>query len=464
MKTTLIFIASIFVLLSFQAVFAQTNKAKFSQGGVCNGSAIYLPKPEYPEEAKSRGIKGTVSVQILIDENGDVESAKALSNHPLLRKEAEKAALKTKFRQTFSSGKPVKISCVLVYNFSPKDYEKSDNENKNLGGNKNERPRICTGGLCNSRATYLPQPVYPKEAKEQNISGSVYVRVSIDEEGNVTSAETCSGHPLLREEAKKAALKAKFKQTKLSGVPVKVSCMLAYSFLPDKSEQTKQTEEPQRPYIEPPIISLGVVNDKAKVLPMPSLATTQPHGDGSIEVEIKIDLQKGKVISAMAFEGHPLIRATAVKMALQAEFEPTFTEFPTIYGKGTLIYKFEDFNGEVIKKDNSKPLVQVIKGGIINGMATYLPKPEYPEEAKRNCAGGTVEVLVLVYMANGKLISAKVISGNELLKESAQIAALKAKFSSPNIDGDKDVYIKGKLIYNFDSLVQCEKRESNSKN
>ena len=52
----------------------------------------------------------------------------------------------------------------------------------------------------------------------------------IDEEGNVISAESVSGHPLLRSSAVDAARQARFSPTKLSGQPVKVSGVLVYQF------------------------------------------------------------------------------------------------------------------------------------------------------------------------------------------------------------------------------------------
>ena len=135
----------------------------------------------------------------------------------------------------------------------------------------------------------------------------------------------------MREEARKVALKAKFKQTKLSDVPVKVSCMLAYTFLPEKTEQTEETPQP---YFEPPIISLGVINDKAKFLPMPTFTNTETKVGGTATVEVKVNLQTGEVISAMAISGNNFLRINAVKAAMLAKFEPVLKEFPTIYGKG----------------------------------------------------------------------------------------------------------------------------------
>lgn len=87
--------------------------------GVVNGSAISLPKPPYPPAAKAVRASGAVNVQVLIDENGNVVSANAVSGHPLLRQAAESAARNARFRPTLLSGQPVKVNGVIVYNFVP---------------------------------------------------------------------------------------------------------------------------------------------------------------------------------------------------------------------------------------------------------------------------------------------------------------------------------------------------------
>jgi len=87
-------------------------------GGVLNGAAIELPKPEYPEIAKRARALGTVTVEVVIDETGKVISARAASGPPLLRDVAVKAALRARFSPTKLSGQPVKISGLLNYNFS----------------------------------------------------------------------------------------------------------------------------------------------------------------------------------------------------------------------------------------------------------------------------------------------------------------------------------------------------------
>ncbi len=92
-------------------------EGKQISGGVLNGKAISLPKPPYPAAARAVGASGAVSVQVLINENGDVVSASAVSGHPLLRAAAAEAARGAKFSPTQLQGMPVKVSGIITYNF-----------------------------------------------------------------------------------------------------------------------------------------------------------------------------------------------------------------------------------------------------------------------------------------------------------------------------------------------------------
>ena len=86
-------------------------------GGVVNGKATSLPQPAYPPAARAVRASVAVNVQVLIDENGSVVSANAVSGHPLLRQAAEGAARRARFAPTKLSGQPVKVNGVIVYNF-----------------------------------------------------------------------------------------------------------------------------------------------------------------------------------------------------------------------------------------------------------------------------------------------------------------------------------------------------------
>ena len=83
-------------------------------GGVLNGRAIYLPQPQLPT---GDAPTGTVMVQVLIDEQGSVMTARAISGPQALHIAAVNAARLARFTQTLLMGEPVKVSGTLVYNF-----------------------------------------------------------------------------------------------------------------------------------------------------------------------------------------------------------------------------------------------------------------------------------------------------------------------------------------------------------
>jgi protein TonB len=67
--------------------------------------------------AKFARVQGKVLVQVLIDERGNVISAKAVSGPPLLVVDSQRAALQAKFSPTKMNGQPVKVSGMITYNF-----------------------------------------------------------------------------------------------------------------------------------------------------------------------------------------------------------------------------------------------------------------------------------------------------------------------------------------------------------
>ncbi len=96
-----------------------SSAGKTLSGGVLNGKAQTLAKPAYPPAARAVRATGAVSVQVLIDTNGEVFSAQAVSGHPLLRPATIPAACGSSFTPTLLEGQPVKVSGIITYNFVP---------------------------------------------------------------------------------------------------------------------------------------------------------------------------------------------------------------------------------------------------------------------------------------------------------------------------------------------------------
>jgi len=87
-------------------------------GGVLNGKAVSLPMPAYPDIAHRMHVTGVVQVDVVVDENGKVISARAMSGPNSLREVSVQAALRARFSPTKLSGQGVKVSGQINYNFT----------------------------------------------------------------------------------------------------------------------------------------------------------------------------------------------------------------------------------------------------------------------------------------------------------------------------------------------------------
>jgi Gram-negative bacterial TonB protein C-terminal len=85
-------------------------------GGVLNGKLVVAAAPVWPPDL--REVTGTVTVQVLVNEDGKIIKAEAISGPVLLRAASVEAAFKSRLSPTKLSGQPIKVQGVLLYNFS----------------------------------------------------------------------------------------------------------------------------------------------------------------------------------------------------------------------------------------------------------------------------------------------------------------------------------------------------------
>ncbi len=232
--------AKVGIFVGFAALGLQAQepaKERIVNGGVLNGKAIALPKPEFPSHLREQGKGGTVTVDVLIDETGMVVSAEANPAaikiragaegmiaekedvDPALVEAAEQAALNARFAPTFLSGVPVKVRGSITYNFMTGERVGEDD------------PSAVKGGVLNGKALSLPIPGYPPAARAVKAEGAVNVMVKVNEAGEVIEAQAVSGHPLLRAAAVTAAREARFSPTSRDGQPVQIAGVLVYNFV-----------------------------------------------------------------------------------------------------------------------------------------------------------------------------------------------------------------------------------------
>ena len=85
---------------------------------VLRKAAIEIPEPQYPATAELARASGPVQVELMIDQNGVVTTARATSGNPMLFDAATSAASKARFLMSAFSNQPTGAYSVLTYNFA----------------------------------------------------------------------------------------------------------------------------------------------------------------------------------------------------------------------------------------------------------------------------------------------------------------------------------------------------------
>jgi TonB family protein len=84
--------------------------------------------------------------------------------------------------------------------------------------------------VVNGKALKLIKPPYPQEAKNQRLTGTVKIKVKINEQGDVIEAASICSNGILETAALSSARMSKFSPTFVSGRAVQVTGVIVYNF------------------------------------------------------------------------------------------------------------------------------------------------------------------------------------------------------------------------------------------
>ena len=85
--------------------------------------------------------------------------------------------------------------------------------------------------------------------------------------------------------------------------------------------------------------------------------------------------------------------------------------------------------------------------GVVNGIATSLPRPAYPPAAIAMNIEGKVDVQIMID-ETGRVVSAKAVNGHPFLRQVSEKAALGARFK-PTTLSNVPMKVTGVIVYNF---------------
>lgn len=92
------------------------------------------------------------------------------------------------------------------------------------------RPVRISSSILQGKAIERRKPIYPSLAQQIRLHGDVSIEVMIAPDGRVESARIVSGHPMLADKAREAALGWRFQPTLLNNVPVRVTGVIVFAF------------------------------------------------------------------------------------------------------------------------------------------------------------------------------------------------------------------------------------------
>jgi TonB family protein len=174
---------------------------------------------------------GTVELVCIVDEEANIESvfiSRSLNN--ILDSLCVQAILNSKFKQYCSTGeKPIKYSFKIRYPFTSKKFYPPNINYDIFGSNlfvDNNNDTSLVFGFNELDEKVIPKhignPIYPNEAKQLGIEGTVVITVYIDENGKVIDATLFrSVHPLIDKTSIEEVYRCVFQPGKKNGEYVK---------------------------------------------------------------------------------------------------------------------------------------------------------------------------------------------------------------------------------------------------
>jgi TonB family protein len=103
-------------------------------------------------------------------------------------------------------------------------------ENDEPGNTGSGVAKPVDAGVLDSKATSRPKPIVSEEMKRLKATGRITVKVLVDENGKVITAQALNGVAVLREAAETAARQATFAPMVQGGITVRFTGTLTYDF------------------------------------------------------------------------------------------------------------------------------------------------------------------------------------------------------------------------------------------
>ncbi len=195
---------------------------------------------------------------------------------------------------------------------------------------KPERIRVSSG-VAEGQIIRRVDPVYPKEARENNIQGDVVLTATISKEGNIINLKLVSGPPLLADAATEAVKQWKYRPYLLDGEPIEIETTVTVRY----SQQTA-SPRPTRVRVSSDVANALKIHD---VQPQYPLEARAHHYQGDVLLAA-IKSKEGNITGLKVVSGDPVLAEAAVDAVKHWKYRPYVLQGEPVEVETSVLIKF----------------------------------------------------------------------------------------------------------------------------
>jgi len=192
-------------------------------------------RPAYPEQAIKLNIEGTVTLVIQVSESGEVIRSLAVEGDPLLVAASVEALKEFHFRPYLLNGKAVLVESQIAFRFQLTGKGEDAKGSTEYSFDVPYRTEFRTGAInqdgilaLSPRKLSGPDPMKLPELSGQ--VGSLYLKVTIGEDGRVSDVKVIAGDQSLAVPVVAALRQSVYEPELINGVPAQVVIQESYHF------------------------------------------------------------------------------------------------------------------------------------------------------------------------------------------------------------------------------------------
>ena len=283
------------------------EKKKSAKKNIKPPKLIKKVEPVYPDEARKAGIEGAVTVEATTDDRGLVKEVKVLKSIPELDQAAVDAVKQWVYEPMIIDGKPFGVVFTITCRFSLKNGKRGKSYEGGVTGTDKKPAVRAMGSIKPPKLIKMVDPIYPEEARKEEIEGAVIVEATTDIYGRVVDTNILRSIPLLDQAAIDAVKQWVYEPMIIDGEPRGVIFTVTCTFKLDKPVRAVGDIEP------PKLIK--------KVDPIYPLEAKEAKIEGTVILEATTDIY-GRVKKTRILRSIPELDQAAKDAVKQWVYEP----------------------------------------------------------------------------------------------------------------------------------------------